>query len=87
MLTVHLILFYQAMRDEELAFSQALHIAQQKGYAEADPTNDIEGFDAYYKALILSRVVFGTVPAENNTIRRGIQQLVERKFKSQHLLG
>ena len=43
------------MREDGLSFDETLAIAQEKGYAEADPTNDIEGFDAYYKALVLSQ--------------------------------
>ena len=46
------------MTDEGLAFDDALAQAQELGYAEADPTNDIEGIDAKYKIAILSAIAF-----------------------------
>lgn len=60
------------MREEQLPFNEALSIAQELGYAEADPTNDIEGFDAYYKALILSELIYGEKPTSENSIKEGI---------------
>lgn len=39
--------------EEKLSFSEALKMAQLKGYAESDPTLDVGGFDAKYKLLIL----------------------------------
>ncbi len=47
------------MRDKGLGFDQALAQAQALGYAEADPSFDIEGFDAAHKATILASVAFG----------------------------
>jgi homoserine dehydrogenase len=47
------------MRDKGLSFDQVLAQAQALGYAEADPTFDIEGFDAAHKATILASVAFG----------------------------
>jgi len=47
------------MRDKGLGFEQVLAQAQALGYAEADPTFDIEGFDAAHKATILASVAFG----------------------------
>src|SRR6476659_5882505 len=52
------------MRENQLPFEEVLVSAQEKGYAEADPTNDIEGYDAYFKGLVLSNVVFGELPNE-----------------------
>jgi len=46
------------MTDEGLAFEDALAQAQELGYAEADPTNDVEGIDAKYKIAILSAIAF-----------------------------
>jgi homoserine dehydrogenase len=48
------------MTDEGKAFKEVLKEAQQKGYAEADPTYDIEGVDAAHKLAILTRLAFGT---------------------------
>jgi len=43
------------MSQDEVSFAQALHEAQQAGYAEPDPTADVEGHDALYKLQILTR--------------------------------
>lgn len=65
------------MLDAGMEFSAALKRAQAKGYAEPNPTNDIDGFDAAYKAAILAAVAFGvqvdwqTIPREGI---RGISQ-------------
>jgi len=48
------------MTDEGGNFREVLKEAQQKGYAEADPTYDIEGIDAAHKLAILARLAFGT---------------------------
>jgi len=47
------------MRDKGLAFADVLAEAQRLGYAEADPTFDIEGIDAAHKAAIMSAIAFG----------------------------
>jgi len=48
------------MTDEGKAFKEVLKEAQERGYAEADPTYDIEGIDAAHKLAILVRLAFGT---------------------------
>lgn len=48
------------MTDEGLSFDEALREAQQKGYAEADPTLDVEGIDAAHKLAIASAIAFGS---------------------------
>ena len=48
------------MTDESRNFKEVLKEAQEKGYAEANPTYDIEGFDAAHKLAILIRLAFGT---------------------------
>jgi homoserine dehydrogenase len=50
------------MRDKGLDFATVLKQAQDLGYAEADPTFDIEGIDAAHKAALLSAIAFGTQP-------------------------
>lgn len=47
------------MVDEGWAYDEALSQAQALGYAESDPTNDVEGIDAAYKVAILSQFAFG----------------------------
>ncbi|MFC7370216.1 homoserine dehydrogenase [Fictibacillus iocasae] len=50
------------MREENYTFEAALKLSQEKGYAEADPENDVEGYDALNKLLILSELAFGEKP-------------------------
>ncbi|PLR76879.1 homoserine dehydrogenase [Bacillus sp. V3-13] len=75
------------MREEGLSFKQALLLAQRNGYAEADPTNDIEGYDAFYKAAILSQLVFGEQPDWNKTSRKGIAEITIKQIKAYKELG
>ncbi len=76
-----------SMREEGQPFADTLKVAQEKGYAEADPTNDIEGFDAYYKALILSQVVFGGLPREEDIFRKGIASITEEEIQQADSIG
>lgn len=76
-----------SMREEGQPFADTLKIAQEKGYAEADPTNDIEGFDAHYKALILSQVVFGGIPREKDVFRKGITSITQKEIQHAESLG
>ncbi|CAM3983488.1 homoserine dehydrogenase [Alkalicoccus chagannorensis] len=45
--------------EKGLSYEEALEQAQAAGYAEADPTSDVEGYDARYKAVILANVIMG----------------------------
>lgn len=47
------------MTQNGLSYAQALKLAQEKGFAEADPTNDVKGKDAAYKMIILTQFAFG----------------------------
>ncbi len=47
------------MQNENLEFEEALKLAQKEGYAEADPTLDINGYDAGHKLVILTKLAFG----------------------------
>jgi len=69
------------MRKEGKLFSEALRYAQTLGYAEADPTNDIEGFDALYKLMILSQLIFNDQPDWKDVVRLGIQDITEHDIK------
>ena len=60
---------------ENLSFEDALKEAQEKGYAEADPTSDIEGYDAQYKLAILSSLAFGTKIKVEDVYREGITKI------------
>jgi homoserine dehydrogenase len=63
------------MEFENLSFNEALKQAQEMGYAETDPTSDIEGFDAQYKLAILSSLAFGTKIKVENVYREGISKI------------
>jgi len=63
------------MESEGLSFKEALDEATEKGYAEADPTSDVEGFDAQYKLAILSSLAFGTKIDVENVYREGITNI------------
>ncbi|MDD3224702.1 MAG: homoserine dehydrogenase [Clostridium sp.] len=56
-------------------FKSALKEAQEKGYAEADPTSDIEGFDAAYKLAILTSLSFGINVNIDSIFREGITKI------------
>ncbi len=60
------------MTAEGSSFEAALEEAQQKGYAEADPTSDIEGYDAVYKLSILAALAFDTKIEHGSIYREGI---------------
>ena len=75
------------MAHEGLDFGTALAQAQQAGYAEADPTNDIEGFDAAYKLAILATLAFHTHVRAQDVYREGISQVTARDFLYAEELG
>lgn len=60
---------------DNLDFNEALKEAQDKGYAEADPTSDIEGYDSQYKLAILSSLAFGTKIRVEDVYREGITNI------------
>lgn len=64
-----------AMTEEGREFQEVLQEAQAKGFAEADPTDDIEGFDAAYKLGILASLVFNRRIDVDQIHRVGIQQI------------
>ncbi len=68
------------LEDGERELSEVLAEAQRLGYAEADPTNDIEGYDALYKVQILSRLCFGFWPTFKQFERRGMTHLNQSHF-------
>ncbi|MDR2014938.1 MAG: homoserine dehydrogenase [Azoarcus sp.] len=63
------------MRDKGLPFAEALKEAQRLGYAEADPTFDIEGVDAAHKATIMSAIAFGIPMQFDKAHVEGISRL------------
>lgn len=63
------------MIENHRSFADVLLEAQELGYAEANPTDDLEGFDAWYKIRILSRLCFGEWPAEEGFSRKGVSEV------------
>lgn len=63
------------MHEENKEFEVALKEAQDLGYAEADPTADVEGFDAAAKAAILSGLAFHTRVTVDDVYREGISKI------------
>jgi homoserine dehydrogenase len=75
------------MAQEGLDFSVALKQAQKLGYAEANPSNDIEGLDAAYKLAILATIAFSTDVKLENIYYEGISRLQARDFRYARELG
>lgn len=63
------------MAEENEDYAAALKEAQRLGYAEADPTNDVEGYDAMYKLSILSSLAFHTKVPYGKVCREGISSV------------
>src|ERR1051326_4425132 len=68
-------------------YAEALTQAQAPGYAEADPTDDVEGDDAVAKTLILAEVAFGRSLAPSQVVRRGISTLTREQVRQTDALG
>jgi homoserine dehydrogenase len=63
------------MSREQLPFDEALQQAQERGYAEADPSADIDGLDAAYKIAILASIAFGRRIRIDAVYREGIRSV------------
>lgn len=61
--------------NENISYDEALKNAQAKGFAETDPTSDVDGFDAMYKTIILSLHAFGVILKHKDLLRFGITTL------------
>jgi homoserine dehydrogenase len=68
------------MAQEGLDFATTLKQAQELGYAEANPANDIEGKDTAYKLVILSNMAFRTKFVPQDVYREGISNIAARDF-------
>ncbi len=75
------------MRGKGLDFATVLKEAQRLGYAEADPTFDIEGVDAAHKATIMSAIAFGIPVQFDKAHVEGITQLQAADIKYAEQLG
>ena len=75
------------MREKGLAFSDVLGEAQRLGYAEADPTFDVEGIDAAHKLTIMSAIAFGMPMKFEQAYTEGITKLQQTDIKYAEELG
>ncbi|HET8609370.1 MAG TPA: homoserine dehydrogenase [Burkholderiales bacterium] len=75
------------MRDKGLDFDTVLAEAQQRGYAEADPTFDIEGIDAAHKLTIMAAISFGIPMRFAQAYTEGISQLTQEDIRYAEELG
>jgi homoserine dehydrogenase len=75
------------MRDKGLAFADVLAEAQRLGYAEADPTFDIEGVDAAHKATLMSAIAFGIPIQFDKCHIEGISKLEAADIRYAEQLG
>ncbi len=75
------------MAEKELSYETALKQAQELGYAETDPTGDVEGFDAAYKLAVLSTISFNKKIDIKKIYREGITKITAQDIKSAKELG
>ena len=75
------------MRDKGLSFDTVLAQAQKLGYAEADPTFDIEGIDAAHKLTIMSAIAFGIPMQFEKAYTEGITKLTQEDIRYAEQLG
>jgi homoserine dehydrogenase len=75
------------MSQKGLSYDEALQEATRLGYAESDPTNDVEGIDAAYKMVILTRFSFGMDIDPLKIERKGITTVSADDIKTADSLG
>ncbi len=75
------------MAESGASFSDALAEAQTLGYAERDPTADVEGFDAAAKAAIIATIAFGARVVAGDVYREGISEISDADIASADELG
>jgi homoserine dehydrogenase len=75
------------MRTRGLTFAQALYEAQALGYAEADPTFDVEGVDAAHKLTLLASLAFGIPVQFDKVYIEGISKLAQEDISHAERLG
>ncbi len=75
------------MSESDATFAEALAEAQSLGFAERDPTADVEGFDAAAKASIIASIAFGASVIAGDVYREGIASLQSSDISSARALG
>lgn len=75
------------MKEEVIAYEECLKDAQTLGYAEANPTNDVEGYDAAYKLSIMASLAFGIAVKPTDVFCEGITKLSQADFQYAASMG
>ena len=75
------------MTDENMEFDEALAVATELGYAEADPTADVEGYDAARKVAIMASIAFHSRVTFNDVYTEGISRISAKDIKYVRELG
>lgn len=75
------------MLEEGWSYEAALSEAQQLGFAESDPTNDVDGIDAAYKMTILSQFAFGMTVKFEDVVHQGIRKITPEDVTVAQQLG
>jgi homoserine dehydrogenase len=75
------------MTEDRLGFSEALREAQEQGFAEADPTLDVNGWDAAHKAIILASLAYGFWVSTDKIYVEGIDSITAADIEFARLLG
>ncbi len=75
------------MSEEGVSYGEALAEAQSLGYAERDPTADVEGFDAGAKAAIIATIAFGSKVVAGDVYHEGISGITPRDIQFAARLG
>lgn len=75
------------MLEEGWSYEAALSEAQQLGFAESDPTNDVDGIDAAYKMIILSQFAFGMTVKFEDVAHQGIRKITPEDVTVAQQLG
>ncbi len=75
------------MLEDELPFDQALRQAQELGFAESDPTLDVDAWDSYYKSILLSHTAFREYPNLERISMQGIRGIQLSELKKARRAG
>ena len=75
------------MTDQGQGYTEALAEAQHRGYAEVDPTLDVDGTDSVHKLAILAQIAFGVAVPPATLERRGITEIQEIDLRYARELG
>lgn len=76
-----------SMDDEGVSYSDALRVAQKKGFAEADPTNDVCGYDAARKLAILASIGFRANVTFDDVLVEGIEKISQKDVQYASEMG